>query len=185
MQLASAFSRSPLSAFIHSCPLPPYPSYSSPSPAPLPPCPSPSPAPLPPYPSYSSASPAPLPPYPPYSSPSPAPLPPYPSYSSPSPAPLPPYPPYSSPSSARLPPYPPNPSPSLLPLSLPCISRHSILLSMPTMLPHAPTLFCKGIIGSARIIWRFHLQSFLQLHLMTVVSGCSRPDVSCQPHRIG
>ena len=36
MQLASAFSHTPLSAFIHSCPLPPYPSYSSPSPAPLP-----------------------------------------------------------------------------------------------------------------------------------------------------
>ena len=35
LQVASAFSWSPLSAFIHSC-LPPYPSYSSPSPAPLP-----------------------------------------------------------------------------------------------------------------------------------------------------
>ena len=34
MQLASTFSGTPLSVFIHSCPLPSYPSYSSPSPAP-------------------------------------------------------------------------------------------------------------------------------------------------------
>ena len=50
MQLASAFSRSPLSAFFHFCPFPPYSPYPSPSPATLPP-----------YPPYPSPSPVPLP----------------------------------------------------------------------------------------------------------------------------